>query len=413
MAKKRKVKSVKTDKIKIGITLGFKDPMGSIWTNGINQNVLTFYHLLKNSNKNYDVCLLNVNKLDWSNRNDAFKGIDIFTFDEKYLDMDLIVCMGAQIHNSQIEKFKSISPNKKVISYKCGNNYVIAMENILFKEEPDKKPSQFQYEDGYDEIWYIPQQHETNYGFYKTLYRTNPIIVPFIWHNKFINQSLVEVETGFQNGNMKKGWKYEPKEEKSIGIMEPNLNIVKFSLLPTMIVEECYRSDIGKSKISKLMITNGEKVSSHPEFLGMIKTFDLYKDNKITSEGRYQTAWMVSQHLDVVVCHQLLNPLNYLYLDVAYMGYPVLHNAPMCKDIGYYYEGCDTEDGARVLSEILENHDNNIEEYRKRSALSLSRYHADNKELVETYDKLIYNLFNGGNSPELIYDATTNLYTNL
>ena len=194
--------------------------------------------------------------------------------------------------------------------------------------------------------------------------------------------------------------------------MEPNLNIVKFCLLPTMIAEESYRGKVGKEKIEKLMITNGREVSKNSEFMGIVKTFDLFADKKITAESRYQTSYIVTQYLDVVICHQLLNPLNYLYLDVAYMGYPVLHNAPMCKDIGYYYEGSSTIDGAEKLDWILENHDNNIEEYNTRNKKALWRYFAENPELVKIYDKLIYNLYNGGNK-DLIYDESTNCYTNL
>jgi hypothetical protein len=120
----------------------------------------------------------------------------------------------------------------------------------------------------------------------------------------------------------------------------------------------------------------------------------------------------MTQYLDILICHQILNPLNYLYLDVAFMGYPVLHNAPMCKDIGYYYEGSDTVDGAKMLDWILENHDNNLKEYEERNKKALFRYFADNRTLIETYDMLIHNLFNGGNS-RLVYDETTNNYKNL
>jgi hypothetical protein len=108
-----------------------------------------------------------------------------------------------------------------------------------------------------------------------------------------------------------------------------------------------------------------------------------------------------------------MNPLNYLYLDAAYMGYPVLHNAPMCKDLGYYYEGSSTKEGAERLNWILENHDNNLEAYKERTQAVLHRYSVENPELVNTYDKLIENLFNGGNSDNLIYDAETNFYKNL
>ena len=56
--------------------------------------------------------------------------------------------------------------------------------------------------------------------------------------------------------------------------------------------------------------------------------------------------------------------------------------------------------------------DKNIEEYDRRNDLVLQRYHADNMDLVRTYDKLIENLFKGGNKG-LKYDPKTNLYKNL
>jgi hypothetical protein len=223
----------------------------------------------------------------------------------------------------------------------------------------------------------------------------------------------VDIQKGFVAGQFKKDWKYElGKEKKILGIMEPNLNIVKFSLIPTMIAEECYRGEIGKKHIEKLRITNSDPVKTNKEFMSMINTFDLRKDNKISAETRYQTAYMLTQHLDVLICHQILNPLNYVYLDAAYLGYPVLHNAPMCKDLGYYYEGSDTSDGAKQLDYILTQHDQNIDQYNERNDKVLMRYHADNPKLIKTYDKLIHNLFNGGNHG-LEYNPSTNLYKNM
>ena len=401
---------IQVKKLKIGITIGLKDNKESIWTNGIKQNVLMLTRLLKNSKNNYEIKLLNTVEVDWTEKPNYLKDVDICTFKDNFMDMDMLIVMGAQISNADIKNFKS-NPFKKVISYKCGNNYVITMENILFKEEEAGKLHQF--EEDYDEIWYIPQQDEVNSGYYKTLYRTNAFIVPFIWHNQYLLEALTDIEKGFKRGQFKKDYRYEVgKEKKRIGVMEPNLNIVKFSLIPTMITEECYRGEIGKQHIDKLMLTNSEKIAKNKEFMSMIRTFDLFKDNKITAESRYQTAFILSQHIDVLVCHQILNPLNYLYLDAAYMGYPVLHNAPLCKDLGYYYENSDTVDGAKQLDYILTEHDKNIDAYNERNDKVLMRYYADNPKLVKTYDKLIYNLFNGGNK-DLIYEPKTNLYKNL
>jgi len=398
------------EKLKIGLTLSVSKSDDSIWTNGIKLNTLILATMLKKSPMKYDVYILNCANLDLSNKPNFLDNFNVHKFEDKYEEMDLIITIGAQVHEDHLKNFRSLK-NKKVVSYKCGNNYIIHSENVLFKPSEDKT---FQYETELDEIWYIPQQHDTNSGYYNTLHRTKSIVVPFVWSPSFLFRSLIEIEHEFKKGNFKKNYKYDTtKEKKVIGTMEPNLNILKYGLIPTMIAEESYRTDIGKNKIEKMLITNSENIANHKEFLSIIKTFDLFRDGKIFAEKRYQTAYMVSQFLDIVVCHQVLNPLNYLYMDIAYMGYPVLHNAPMVKDLGYYYEGSSTIDGAEKLNWILENHDNNINEYNQRNKDVLFRYSADNLELIKTYDKLISNLFNGGNPTDLVYNPSTNLYDNL
>lgn len=394
-------------KLRIGITIALKSADESLWTNGMKLNILYLARLLKNSNNNYEISILNTTDIDLSNKSKHFNEFNIVSFKENYKDIDLLICMGSQVEKEYMQYFQN-HKDKKVVGYRCGNNYVLSIEEVLFKEST----SFFEFETEFDEVWYVPQQHETNYGYYSTLYRCPSIIVPFIWDHQNILDSLVEIESNFMKGNFKKSYKYDPtKEKKVIGIMEPNLNIVKYCLIPSMIAEESYRTETGKNKIEKLLITNSEEVAKHKTFLSIIKTFDLYKDNKIFAEKRYQTAYMLSQYLDVLISHQLLNPLNYLYLDAAFIGYPVLHNAPMCQDIGYYYEGSDTVAAAKQLNWILENHDNNLEEYSKRNSKGLWRYSVKNMELVKLYDDLIFNLFNGGNSQELVYNAMTNAYT--
>lgn len=393
------------ESLKIGITLALESNNESIWTNGIKQNVLILSHLLKNSDKNYEICILNTIDLDFTEKPSYLKDLDIYFFDDKFMEMDLIILMGAQVQESHLKKFRK-SGNKKVVSYKCGNNYVVAMEEIIFKGGKNSCT----YEQEIDELWYIPQQDEVNKGYYPILHRTDAIVVPFVWHQKFIRESVISVDDGFKRGIYKKSWEYDSsKKEKIIGIMEPNINIVKFSLLPALLVEECYRGDIGKEYIEDLRITNTQKLKDNKRYISYLKTFNLYKDKKLSVENRYQTAFILTQYLDIVVSHQLLNPLNYLYLDVAYMGYPILHNAELCKDLGYYYQGSDLLKGAKVLEDVLLNHDKNIDSYNKRNDKVLQRYHADNKILVKSYDMLIENLWRGGNK-HLKYNPNTNYY---
>ena len=89
--------------MKIGITLGLKSNDESIWTNGIKQNVLMFAHLLKKSKMNYEIYILNSFKVDFSEKKPKYlSDLEVYYFDDLYMDMDLIVMMGAQIEDSKL-----------------------------------------------------------------------------------------------------------------------------------------------------------------------------------------------------------------------------------------------------------------------------------------------------------------------
>jgi hypothetical protein len=396
--------------MKIGVSISLKDVNESIWTNGLKLNIFYFIHMLTHSTKNYDVYLLNVNKIDVPETLPKhFDGVKLRYFDDAYSEMDLLVAMGSQMKWDLVEEFKK-DKNKKVISYKCGNNYILGVEKFLFHE--GFKTTEYENEDLYDEVWYVPQQHETCQGYFSTLHRTNALAVPFIWHYKFLKNSILDIEKGFKSGHYKKDYRYQiGKEKKNVAIMEPNINVVKFCLIPIFVCEESYRSE-GKENIENVYIFGGDKLNKKQNFVQLIKKLDLGKDKMITAESRYQTPYILSQHADVIVSHQLLNPLNYLYLDAVYMGYPILHNAPLCKDLGYYYEGSNTKEGGKMLNYILKHHDENIEEYDKRNDQVLNRYFAENEELISMYDLLIDNLFNNTPNTYLEYNPETNLYKN-
>jgi hypothetical protein len=107
----------------------------------------------------------------------------------------------------------------------------------------------------------------------------------------------------------------------------------------------------------------------------------------------------------------MTNPLNYSYLDALYLQFPLVHNAPMIKDAGYYYAGNNIGSGAGQLKLAIEYHDHTIEEYNERSEKVLTRYTVYNEDLLETYKKLIETTM-GIKDHNLgsLYDWQTNLY---
>jgi hypothetical protein len=125
------------------------------------------------------------------------------------------------------------------------------------------------------------------------------------------------------------------------------------------------------------------------EFQLLMFQLDIVNANKASFLGRYDTANFLSEHADVVISNQWDNPLNYFYFDVCWLGYPMVHNASMCTDLGYYYPNNDVEAGARQLMQVLEHHDGTAEAYARRQKQHLLAYTAANPELVATYDELL------------------------
>jgi hypothetical protein len=124
----------------------------------------------------------------------------------------------------------------------------------------------------------------------------------------------------------------------------------------------------------------------------MVKSLDIFVNKKLSIEGRYNSLYFMSQYADITVSHQMENPLNYLYLDLAWMGWPIIHNAHLCKDVGYYYEGFNYEEGSEVLKRVILTHDDNAEEYMKRNRSVIHKYLPTNKYLQEQYISLINKL---------------------
>jgi hypothetical protein len=143
--------------------------------------------------------------------------------------------------------------------------------------------------------------------------------------------------------------------------------------------------------VTNIPKTKEDETRHTRQFTKLVKSTDLFNDKKISVENRYNTLIFMMKYADIAVSHQWQNPLNYLYLDLAWMGWPIVHNAHLCKDIGYYYEDFDYKMGGDVLSEAVKNHDND-KEYLERQRALIDRYLPSNKALQDAYRKLISDL---------------------
>jgi hypothetical protein len=304
---------------------------------------------------------------------------------DKIVQFDILFQVTFQIPKYKLLELKKAG--KKIILYCCGNEYTVITERTLFG---GVQRFEIQYSDVqlFDEVWTIPQHTNTNFHYWKLLFRCPVREVPFIWSPKIIESTEEEFK---QKENADYHFKIR-NDNKKIAIFEPNISVVKWFLPALLVSEASYRVE---KNIDHLYITNlANKRDPFNIKLAndLVKSLDLFRDKRVSMEGRYNTLQFMSKYSDIAVSHQWENALNYLYLDLAWWGWPVVHNAHLCKDIGYYYEGFNYEEGGKVLNWVINNHDKVAEEYKERNRNLIERYSPSNSVLIETYRNLVDSL---------------------
>jgi len=400
--------------INIGITLGIKNKNENMWVNGIKMNAIFLLDMLMQSSKNYNAYIINTYPKLSVNDEDVVLPWDtnkykIFDYSKIAAETDILIMLGTSLDIESIKAFKKSGNRKrkkKVIAYKCGNNYVIDMERAIFADEDKDKLNLAAWTHGHcDDVWMVPQQEYQNKHYYDILEKADSKVVPFVWSPIFLDQS----EEMYSKRN--ETIEYMPSNEKKrIASFEPNMNVVKYAIIPTLIVESVYRKT--KELIKYFVICSGMRIGTRTGFVTHVKQLEIFKDDVLKVDGRYPLPGYLSKKTDIIISHQWENPLNYAYLDALHFNYPLVHNADMVKDGGYFYPDFNIKRGAEQLKYALEEHDNNIEAYKKQCDIVKSRYMADrNPKIIEIYDKLIENLWKpNANKLSYKYDWKTNAY---
>ena len=399
----------------IGITIGLTRDKESMWINGIKQNAIFLANAL--IHVGHKVTLLDtssnveafddtgkVTKVMWD-----YNQFPVYKYSKVARECDVLIMLGTTLEGHTLRYFKQPSEiNKRIIKYMCGNNYVIDMERSIFETSASNQRTAWKSDGLVDECWYVPQQGYQNHEYYRVLMglehdKVKP--VPFVWDPMFIDQieSLYD-----RNKNVPI---YQPKEnsEKKLCIFEPNMNVVKYSMIPLLIIEDAYVNHNIDYKFTTLI--SGDRLPKKTVWKSTIDSTKIIAKT-IKTAGRLPVHSILANHADIVISHQWENPLNYAYLDTMYLQFPLIHNADMIQDAGYYYPDFEIGKGAEKLKWVMDHHDKHIDEYNEKNEKVLTRYTVYNEDLIETYRLLIENLFAKENINGLSYEYNwkTNTY---
>ncbi|MEW6345468.1 MAG: DUF2827 domain-containing protein [Pseudomonadota bacterium] len=366
--------------LRVGITIGLHHEAETLWNNGIKQNAAFLAEALRHCPQIARVVLVNTTAvavtaaLPWDQTR-----YPTLPFEAAKDELDVLIELGGQIDDGQTAYLKQ--RNVRLVSYCCGFEYVHAMESVLFRK-PMWGETLF-VNRRYDDIWIIPQVAPISQSYFEVLRRQTGRVVPFVWSPMFLDERV----KGLPNAG-----EYRPRAgARRLSVMEPNLNVVKFCLYPALIAELAYRQ--WPDSIALLQVTNAESIAKESvDFIALMNQLDIVRDHKAVFLGRHETPLFLAENTDIVISHQLENPLNYFYLEVCWQGYPLVHNASLCSDLGYYYQGNDADEGARRLIEAIETHDAHASWYREQQRGLIARYLPGNRQLVATYAALFDDL---------------------
>jgi hypothetical protein len=369
--------------MRIGITIGLHHEAETLWNNGIKQNAVYLSMALRNCPQVQEVLLVNMTQVpvtpslpwdlkrwpttDWAGAKDR---------------VDVLIELGGQIDPVQTDHLKQ--RGARLVSYCCGFEYISSMESVLFGR-PLWGANLF-VNQRYDDIWMVPQVDRISRSYFEVLRRQQAQPAPFVWSPVFLEQRAASLP---QQG------RYRPRDAgqaRRLSVMEPNINITKFCFYPVLIAELAYRAR--PQAIERLQVTNAERIAKESlEFITLMNQLDIVRQHKAVFLGRHDTPSFLAEHTDIMVSHQLENPLNYFYLDVCWQGYPLVHNASLCADLGYYYEANEVGQGAQRVLEIIDGFDDQHAAYRERQRQRIGRYLPDEPGLVAHYAGLLDALF--------------------
>lgn len=366
--------------LRVGITIGLHHEAETLWNNGIKQNAVFLAEALRHCPSVGSTVLVNTtqipvtDKLPWDLTRWPTR-----TFDDAKDSLDVLIELGGQIDGAQTAYLKQ--RGVRLVSYCCGFEYVHAMESVLFRK-PLWGENLF-INQHYDDIWMIPQVDRISRSYFEVLRRLPARVAPFIWSPMFIDTRSKDLP---ENG------RYRPHGgPKRLSVIEPNINIVKFCLYPTLIADLAYRAR--PDDIEILQVTNAEQIARESlEFISLMNQLDIVRAHKAVFLGRHDTPEFLSSNTDILISHQLENPLNYIYLEACWQGYALVHNASLCPDLGYYYPDNDATKGAQQVLAALDQHDAHASWYRENQRTMIARYLPDHPQLVATYDALLEDL---------------------
>jgi hypothetical protein len=344
----------------------------TIWANGLFQNVYVIYKMIEALGMEPYVLVDNNENNKDAAVNKHFRVLDFKEYSAAPFQIVAYIEMGMSCDPGIRNIFRRMGA--KVAKLYLGNILNIDIETVTYF--PNVNFSHHVAGE-LDEIWVSPHYdiHAEYAGSINGLCGKTRI-APYVWDPFFI-QDLGHVYKHVEGA-------------RTFVVMEPNISFQKNSLIPIMALEAFYRNS--PSKIKEAIVVNGIKFKENAYFAKSVApNLTILRDGVLKLMPRAHIINFARAYPDaIVIQHQVNNQYNYSFLEWMTMGFPVIHNVPLFKTYGYYYEENDFFAAAEQMEEVIKTHHLNFETHRAQTLQLTWRFSPYNPENMNSWMKLLF-----------------------
>ncbi len=361
-----------TDK-KIGIITG----KTSLFSSGLVQNAFFIYDVLSRRGHSCELLAYkSESRLEY--KNTPVYEITTIEHDFDYKKFKLIITVGNGITKAMYELCKE--NGIRVIGFICGNALMMHIEAFV---APISAATLVTKSQPVDELWVIE-----SFSFMKTyleLLRGAPVkCVPHLWSPCLIENAVVNY-----HGKSKEDLFFKPKLGGKINILilEPNMNFVKSALIPIMAAEKLNRER--PELINEVYVFNFPEKNENA--WAIINSLNIRSKMRIFKSQHIATVLFHFNAMDsmpVFVSHQFYTPWNYLYYELMYFGYPLVHNSDFFKDSCYFYPDVNIDTCVEKITEAGEYHNQMFESQKSHTMPYLNSINPENDGCQEYWNHL-------------------------
>lgn len=273
-----------------------------------------------------------------------------------------------------------------VVGFTCGNTMMHDIEDFL--RGPFFKGQSTHVGKGSptDEQWVIPSyRHALDYI---SVVRGRPaLVVPHLWSPCILREFAAKHYNKTED-DLYYNYANHTGTQIDALIMEPNLAVFKDAWIPIVGCEKYYLDH--RDGVDNVYVFN---YPENTHAYSMADNLQLEMDKKLRKFKRLTIAEVFSHFntkstFPVIVSHQILNGLNYLYYEALYYGWPLVHNSKDMEDCGYYYPENDIAACAATIRRAYTEHNRNVESYKEKARKFLERVDPLHPSVTKIWDQL-------------------------